>query len=127
MKMHVRGGRRPMVAAVVLTALVVLLAATGGSAAAGGRPNVIIGYSGSDTAARSLVAKHGGSVSHQFGAINALAASLDSARVADLARDGGVRYVENDAPRTAMGLSDLANTQLVPDASNGLYGLVMTN
>lgn len=127
MRTRTCGGRRRMVAAVGLMALVVLFAATGGSAASGGRQNVIIGYSGSDSAARSLVAKYGGSVSHQFGAINALAASLDSARVGDLARAGGVRYVEKDAPRIAMGLSDLANMQLVPDASNGLYGLVMTN
>jgi subtilisin family serine protease len=121
-----RAGHRTAIVLGALAAFAALLLTTAASAAADQRQNVIIGYAGSDASARALVSKYGGSVKHGFPSINALAASLDSVRVADLAREGGVRYVENDAPRTALGLSELDNSQLVPASSNGLYGLVMT-
>jgi len=127
MRNGITAGRARSMIVAGIAALAALLPLTGASAAAGHRQDVIIGYSGSEGAARSLVAAHGGLVSHAFPAIQAVAASLDSARVADVARAGGVRYVENDAPRVALGLSELSKTQLVPSSSNGLYGLVMTN
>jgi len=123
----ITAGRRPVLAVAGLAALVALLVTCAASAANDKRQNVIIGYAGSDAAGHALVAKYGGTVNHAFPAINAIAASLDSTRVGDIARDGGVRYVENDAPRTAQGLSALSNMQLTPSSSNGLYGLVMTN
>ncbi len=121
-----KAGHRAAIVSGALAAFAALLLTPAASAAAENRQNVIIGYAGSDAGARALVTKYGGSVSRSFPAINAIAASLDSGRVADLAREGGVRYVENDAPRTALGLSELNNMQLVPSSSNGLYGLVMT-
>jgi subtilisin family serine protease len=113
----------------VVFAVVMFAAVATGAGAAGNRQNVIIGYSGSDAAGKGLVAKHGGFVTRSFPSINAIAASLDSSRVGDLAREGGVRYVENDAIRTAQTLSpltSLATSQLVPSLANGLYGLVQT-
>lgn len=110
-------------------AILVSVVAASGASAANDRQNVIIGYSGSDSAAKGLVAKYGGSVRHTFPSINAMALSLDGSRVADLAREGGVRYVEKDGIRTAQTLApltSLATSQLVPSDSNGLYGLVMT-
>jgi subtilisin family serine protease len=127
MRTSISAGRRSAIAAAGLALFVALLVTTGASAASAKHQNVIIGYSGSDSAAHALVTKYGGSVKHDFPTINAVAASLDSTRVADIARAGGVRYVENDAPRVALGLSALSNMQLVPSSSNGLYGLVMTN
>src|SRR5215204_7258787 len=118
-------GRRAAIVAGALAALTALLLTTAATAAPGKRQNVIIGYAGSDANARALVSKHGGAVNHAFPQINAIAASLDEANVGELRREAGVQYVENDAPRVANGLSALSNTQLVPSASNGLYGLVM--
>src|SRR5919112_486166 len=111
-----------------LVMLVSVVAASGASAA-NDRQNVIIGYSGSEANGKGLVAKYGGSIKHAFPSINAIAASLDGTRVSDLAREGGVRYVEKDGIRTAQTLAPLtglATSQLVPDLSNGLYGLVQT-
>lgn len=111
--------------------VVMLVAVVGasGAGAANGRQDVIIGYSGSESAAKALVGKFGGSVRHAFPSINAVAASLDGSRMADLAREGGVRYVEKDAVRTAQTLApltSLATSQLTPSTDNGLYGLLMT-
>jgi subtilisin family serine protease len=121
-----RYGRGSALAAAGIAALVALIVAASAQAA-GKRQNVMIGYSGSESSARALVGKFGGSVSRAFPKIGVIAASLDSTRVSDLAQQGGVRYVENDAPRHALSLSDLESSQLVPAADNGLYGLVMTN
>jgi subtilisin len=127
MRKRSNAGRRTAIVAGAMAAFAALLLTTAASAASDKRQNVIIGYAGSEASARALVSKYGGTVRHAFPAVEAVAASLDSVRVADIAREGGVRYVENDAPRTALGLSALANMQLVPSSSNGLYGLVMTN
>jgi subtilisin family serine protease len=127
MRKGFNAGRRTAIVAGAMAAFAALLLTTAASAASDKRQNVIIGYAGSEASARALVSKYGGTVKHAFPAVEAVAASLDSVRVADIAREGGVRYVENDAPRTALGLSALANMQLVPSSSNGLYGLVMTN
>src|SRR6266545_1893207 len=89
-----KAGHRAAIVSGALAAFAALLLTTPASAAAENRQNVIIGYAGSDAGARALVTKYGGSVSRSFPAINAIAASLDSGRVADLAREGGVRYVE---------------------------------
>jgi subtilisin family serine protease len=116
--------------AIVVTCLVAVFAFVAGATAASDKQNVIIGYAGSDAAGKALVGKYGGSVKHDFSSIKAIAASVDSAKVSDLKQDAGVRYVENDAPRTAQTLAPLtglSTSQLVPDLSNGLYGLVQTN
>jgi subtilisin family serine protease len=74
-------------------------------------------------AARALVAQHGGKVVADFSEIGVLAVELDEARVGDLARAGAVDYVEQDEPRHPLGL---AEAELTPAMSNGLYGLVTT-
>lgn len=72
---------------------------------------------------RALIARHGGSVVHEFPSVGVLAVSLEDARVGDLARERGVSYVEVDEPRYPLGLAD---AQLSPSLSNGLYGLIRT-
>jgi serine protease len=72
---------------------------------------------------RALIARHGGSVVHEFPSIDVLAVSLEDARVGDLARERGVSYVEVDGPRYPLGLAD---AQISPSLSNGLYGLIRT-
>jgi subtilisin family serine protease len=72
---------------------------------------------------RALIARNGGSVVHEFPSIGVLAVSLEDARVGDLARERGVSYVEVDEPRYPLGLAD---AQLSPSLSNGLYGLIRT-
>ena len=129
MKKGIKGGRLSALVVAGLAALFAVVAA-GASAAPDNKQNVIIGYAGTDAAGKALVAKYGGSVKHSFSSINAVAASVDSAKVSDLKKDAGARYVENDAPRTALTLApltSLSTSQLVPELSNGLYGLLMTN
>ena len=97
-------------------------------AAAPGRERLFVGFAKTPGASeRALVARFGGTVRHSFPSIDALAIELDSAKVSDLARAGGVRYVEQDPVRKPLSLLDLEHAQLVPDISNGLYGLVTTN
>jgi subtilisin family serine protease len=126
-----KGNNAGRMTAIVVVCLAAVFAVVASSAtAASEKQNVIVGYAGNDAAGKALVAKYGGSVKHQFGAINAVAASVDSTKLGDLKKDAGVRYVENDAPRTAQTLAPLtglSTSQLVPDLSNGLYGLVQTN
>jgi subtilisin family serine protease len=127
--MRKKNSARMVAGGILAVAMLVAVVAATGASAANGRQNVIIGYSGSNATAKGLVAKYGGSVKHSFPSIDALAASVDQAGVADLKREAGVRYVEADAPRFAQALAPLtglATSQLVPAASNGLYGLVMT-
>lgn len=126
-----KGNNAGRMTAIVVVCLATVFAVVASSAtAASEQQNVIIGYAGNDAAGKAVVAKYGGSVKHQFGSINAIAASVDSTKVSDLKKDAGVRYVENDATRTAQTLAPLtglADSQLVPSSSNGLYGLLMTH
>ena len=118
---------RKLLLAVFVVALALTAAAATGSAAApqSGREHLLVGFSKTPGAPeRALVARHGGTVRFSFPQVDALAIDLDSAKISDLAREGGVAYVEQDPERTPLGLSD---AQLVPSITNGLYGLVTTH
>jgi subtilisin family serine protease len=73
---------------------------------------------------RALVQRYGGTVRFAFPSVNALAIDLASDKVAGLARESGVRYVEEDPVREPLGLAD---SQLTPSLTNGLYGLITTH
>lgn len=55
--------------------------------------------------------------------VNALAIDLAGEKIGELARESGVQYVELDPVREPLGL---AQSQLTPSLSNGLYGLITT-
>ena len=74
-------------------------------------------------AERALVARHGGSVDAEFPEQAALAVSLPAQAVQGLERSPNVAYVEPDELRYPLGLAD---AQLTPSLSNGLYGLLTT-
>jgi subtilisin family serine protease len=71
---------------------------------------------------RALVQRHGGTVRFAFPEVNALAIEMSKSGVGELARAGGVRYVEQDPERKALA----GGSQVVPASSNGLWGLVAT-
>jgi serine protease len=113
----------------LVLALSVLAFGVAAAGAAGQAPaakqHLFVGFSKAPGAAeRALVARHGGTVNFSFPSVKALAIELHSAKVGDLARAGGVTYVEQDPERAPVGLED---AQLVPATNNGLYGLVTTN
>ena len=72
---------------------------------------------------RAVVERHGGDVLEAFPEIGALVVRMTNAAAAELSRARGVAYVEPDVARQPLGLAD---AQLVPSLSNGLYGLVAT-
>lgn len=88
------------------------------------RARVLVGFDRTPTAQdRAAIARAGGVVGADFSEIGALAVEIPSAGVGELARLGGVSYVEKDELRYPLGL---ATQQLTPSLSNGLYGLVTT-
>ena len=111
----------------VVAATLALAALTGAAGAqnVSAREHLFVGFSKAPgVAERALVARHGGTVRFSFPEVAALAIDLDSAKVGDLARASGVRYVEQDPVRTPLGLAD---AELTPSLSNGLYGLITTH
>ncbi len=107
-------------------AALALSALTAGASAqsTAAREHVFVGFAKTPGAAeRALVQRHGGTVRFAFPSVNALAIDVSSGNIADLAREGGVQYVEQDPVREPLGLAD---AQLVPSLSNGLYGLITT-
>lgn len=85
---------------------------------------VFVGFHARPGAAeRAAVERTGASVRREFADLNAVAIEVNGANVAELARLGGVAYVEEDPIRTKLGLAD---AELAPSLSNGLYGLVRT-
>jgi subtilisin family serine protease len=98
-------------------------AAADSAGLAGGR-RYFVGFSTRpDKSHRDKVKKHGAKVVHDFADQGALAVDVDAAQAAELAREAGVDYVEEDPPRQA---TTLDSQQLAPAQSNGLYGLVTT-
>jgi subtilisin family serine protease len=73
---------------------------------------------------RALVQRHGGTVRFAFPSVKALAIDIAGDKVGEIAREGGVSYVEQDPVREPSGL---ATSQLTPSLTNGLYGLVTTH
>jgi subtilisin family serine protease len=108
----------------VVPVVALALVAVSAGAAASPREHLFVGFGHAPGAAeRALVARHGGTVRFSFPSVNALAIDLSSAKVGDLARESGVRYVEQDPERHAL---QLDKNQLVPAMDNGLYGLITT-
>lgn len=104
-----------------------LLAATASAAPRGGASGselMLVGFKSTPgVAERALVARHGGNVVADFSEINVLSVEIAEARVGELAREGAVEYVERDELRYPLGLAD---TELEPALTNGLYGLITT-
>ncbi|MEX2211514.1 MAG: S8 family serine peptidase [Gaiellaceae bacterium] len=111
--------------------LALLLLAAGAAAApapnassSSERARVFVGFDRAPTAAdRAAIERSGGAVRADFSELGALAVEIDAGAVGQLARLGGVSYVEPDELRYALGL---ATAQLAPSMSNGLYGLITT-
>jgi subtilisin family serine protease len=107
---------------------IAVLGAGQGGVAASPREHLFVGFTKTPGAAeRALVERYSGTVRFSFPTVNALAIDLDRAKIGNLAREAGVSYVEQDPERVPLDLNDLETSQLVPDISNGLYGLVTTN
>jgi subtilisin family serine protease len=110
----------------VLAALVAVFALTASAAAQSQSPrqHLFVGFAKTPgPAERALVQRHGGNVRFEFPSVNALAIDLESTKIGEIARESGVRYVEQDPVRVPLGLED---EQLTPSLSNGLYGLITT-
>jgi subtilisin family serine protease len=109
----------------VLAAFVAVLGLTASaSAQSSARQHVLVGFSKTPGASeRAAVQRHGGNVRLAFPSVNALAIDLDGDKLGALARESGVRYVEEDPVREPLGLAD---AQLTPSLQNGLYGLITT-
>jgi subtilisin family serine protease len=118
---------KKLIVGLSFVAFAVAAAGAAGQASAT-KQHLFVGFSKTPGAAeRALVALHGGTVRHAFPSVNALAVDLEAGKIGELAREGGVAYVEQDPDRVPLGLNDLETTQLVPSLTNGLYGLVTTN
>jgi serine protease len=114
---------RKLVLALAAFAMLAIAASTA-SAQSGAKGRYLVGFGKAPgVTERALVARHGGSVKLGFPEASALAVELSDAKASELARQPGVSYVEEDAPRYPLSLS---NSQLVPSLQNGLYGLVTT-
>ena len=123
---HERGPTvRKLVLAVPAAVLALVTLAAGAAAQpAFEREHLFVGFGKPPGAAeRALVDRHGGTVRLAFPEVDALAIDLAGAKIGDLARENGVRYVEKDPIRKPLGL---ATSQLTPSMSNGLYGLLTT-
>ncbi len=114
----------------VLALASLLVAATAAAAPApnagsrSDRVRMLVGFDRAPIASdRAAIARLGGVVRRDFSELGALAVEISSAGVGQLARLGGVSYVEQDELRYPMGL---AADQLAPSLSNGLYGLLTT-
>lgn len=88
------------------------------------RKNLFVGFnSRPGPAEQAMLRSQGAIIRGEFPEVNAIAITLDGARMDELARQGGVAYVEEDPVREKLSLS---NSQLTPSTNNGLYGLVTT-
>ena len=104
-------------------AIAAVAAGQGGGSSA--REHLFVGFTNKPGAAEhALVQRYGGTVRHSFPSVKALAIDLDSAKIGFFAREVGISYVEKDPVRVPLGLAD---TQLTPSDSNGLYGLITTH
>jgi subtilisin family serine protease len=114
----------------VLASLAAFLAAVGITAAASAQSpasqqHVFVGFKNTPGASeRALVQRHGGTVRFAFPSVKALAIDVAGDKIGEIAREGGVSYVEQDPVRESSGL---ATSQLTPSLTNGLYGLVTTH
>lgn len=110
-----------------LAAFLALVGTTAGASAqsSAAQQHVFVGFAKTPGASeRALVQRYDGTVRFAFPSVKALAIDIASTKVGALARESGVRYVEQDPVREPLGL---ATSQLVPSLSNGLYGLITTH
>jgi subtilisin family serine protease len=99
--------------------------AAGQGSGASGREHLLVGFTNRPGPnEHALVQRYGGTVRFSFPSVKALAIDLDGAKIGTFAREGGISYVEKDPVRKPLGLAD---AQLVPSTSNGLYGLITTH
>ena len=119
---------KAFIAALAVSAIALVVGASAATSAPS-KQDLLVGYDHAPTAADvAAITNAGGSVRRSFKSINVLAVNLPSGKAADLRSQAGVSYVETDAVRTPQSLSGtLPTSQLVPSATNGLYGLVTTH
>ena len=116
--------KKLLLAAVALLGLVVVGSGTAKTEQPQGTERVLVGFTRTPGASeRAAVARLGGQVLHDLSNVNALAVRVPSAALNGLARNPNVEYVEPDEIRDALGLAD---AELAPALSNGLYGLITT-
>ncbi|WNG16105.1 S8 family serine peptidase [Cystobacter fuscus] len=85
---------------------------------------LLVGFKGTPGAAeRAMLRGQGATIRRELAELKVIAIEVPAARAEALARAQGVEYVEEDLLRKPQAL---ANAQLVPSLSNGLYGLVST-
>ena len=113
---------------IVLSLGAALLLVTAASAAverSSSKPELMfVGFKATPGAAeRALIARHGGTVVADFSEINVLSVEIAQGAIGELARERGVEYIEKDELRFPLGLAD---AELTPAMSNGLYGLITT-
>ncbi len=114
---------------VLLGALVLSIVASSAAASpampgAEGAARYLVGFERSPGASeRATLARHGANIRADFSAQRALAVEMPARAAAALAHAHGVAYVEPDELRFPLGL---AEAQLTPSLSNGLYGLLTT-
>lgn len=97
-----------------------------GAAQGNGQANarVIVGFKpGAGAAARSAVAAAGGRIAVDLSEVNALGVELPAAALAAIQRNPNVEYVENDAPRYALGTSSAMSLPGTPQTTP--YGITM--
>jgi len=120
--------KKVLLPALALASLVLALSAAAAPAPNTGqgsdRERMLVGFDRAPSASdRAAIARLGGVVRRDFSELGALAVEISSGSVGQLARLGGVSYVEPDEVRYPLGL---ATQQLTPSMSNGLYGLITT-
>ena len=117
------GGRKALLAGLVVSLAPVGLTAVAAQSSAPPR-QVFVGFENvPGIPEHALVRRHGGVVRFAFPSVGALAIDIEADRIAALAREVGVAYVEEDPVREPLGLS---TAELTPSLENGLYGLVTT-
>jgi subtilisin family serine protease len=96
----------------------------GAAQAEHGNARVIVGFKpGAGAAARSAIAAAGGRIAVDLSEVNGLAVELPAAAVTALQRNPNVEYVENDAPRYALGTSSTMSVPGTPQTTP--YGITM--
>jgi subtilisin family serine protease len=110
-----------------LAAFLAVVGITAGASAqsSASQQHVFVGFKKAPGASdRALVQRYGGTVRFSFPSVAALAIDIAGDQMGGLARESGVRYVEQDPIREPLSLS---TSQLTPSLDNGLYGLVTTH
>ena len=72
---------------------------------------------------RSIIKAYNGKIRSEFKDVKAFAIDISAKNLEELARNPEVCYIEEDVPRYTLGLAD---SELEPFLSNGLYGLITT-